>query len=145
MQASETFTSETHYKWSPRDLTSWCKNLGNYKINNFESIIHVSFLNLLTTSESIIFFDMHYIYDYLFLKLLFQVIYEEAVCIFRDRLVSDDDRRIFDLISLKFLGSNSMLEHYFMPVINQRGIFRELIDRENWTLLINKIINQCSE
>lgn len=72
-----------------------------------------------------------------------QAIFAEAIAIFRDRLMIDEERDKFNVISRNYLKSNANESVYFVPKLKANGIYLETMDYNQWSQKIQKLVNQC--
>lgn len=63
--------------------------------------------------------------------------------IFRDRLVIDEEKVTFNIISRKFLKSNNNEGLYFYSKLKADGVYLEALDHRDWYQCTQKLINQC--
>ncbi|XP_041973347.1 cytoplasmic dynein 2 heavy chain 1 isoform X2 [Aricia agestis] len=65
----------------------------------------------------------------------------EANMIFRERLITDDEKIQYKSIAEKYLKCGS--EVYFMPKLRSDGVYLEAMDYDEWCRNAGKLINQC--
>ncbi|XP_063823749.1 cytoplasmic dynein 2 heavy chain 1-like [Ostrinia nubilalis] len=70
-------------------------------------------------------------------------IQEEANSIFRDRLVTDEEKGRYNAISRNFLKTNTKDTIYFAPKLKADGIYMEAMEYNDWYQRTQKLINQC--
>ncbi|XP_028177728.1 cytoplasmic dynein 2 heavy chain 1-like isoform X2 [Ostrinia furnacalis] len=110
-EVTETFYSQTHYKWNADHLRQWCENVRWYSPANSTDLI--------------------------------MGIQEEANSIFRDRLVTDEEKGRYNAISRNFLKTNTKDTIYFAPKLKADGIYMEAMEYNDWYQRTQKLINQC--
>ncbi|KAM3968298.1 LOW QUALITY PROTEIN: dynein cytoplasmic heavy chain beethoven [Aphomia sociella] len=67
----------------------------------------------------------------------------EADAIFRDRLVTDEEKTLLSTISRKYLKRNSNEKLYFAVKLRGDGVYMEMVDQTEWYQRTQKLINQC--
>ncbi|KAL0883823.1 hypothetical protein ABMA27_015910 [Loxostege sticticalis] len=110
-EVTETFYSQSHYKWNADHLRQWCENVKWYSPANSTELI--------------------------------MGIQDEANAIFRDRLVTDDEKGRFNAIAKQYLKSNSNATVYYVPKLKSDGIYMEAMEYNDWCQRTQKLINQC--
>ncbi|XP_052751641.1 cytoplasmic dynein 2 heavy chain 1 isoform X2 [Galleria mellonella] len=67
----------------------------------------------------------------------------EADAIFRDRLVTDEEKNQFTTISRKYLKTQTNDKPYFTAKLRSDGVYMEMVDKKEWYQWTQKLINQC--
>ncbi|KAJ8726931.1 hypothetical protein PYW08_015328 [Mythimna loreyi] len=109
-EVTESFYSQTHYKWNASHLKMLCENVKWYTPTNTEQLV--------------------------------MAISAEANLIFRERLISDEEKAIFNSISRKHLKMNNE-EMYFACKLRGDGVYLEHTDYNDWHHRTEQLINQC--
>lgn len=64
--------------------------------------------------------------------------------IFKDRLVTEDEKTRYNVISSNFLkGNNNSEGMYFTSKLRGDGVYMEEVDQLDWYQSTQKFINQC--
>ncbi|KAI8440127.1 hypothetical protein MSG28_001532 [Choristoneura fumiferana] len=74
---------------------------------------------------------------------LLQALISEANSIFRDRLVTEEEKANFNLISKKYLKGTQIEGVFFTTKLRSDGVYMEAVDHREWYQTTQKYINQC--
>jgi hypothetical protein len=74
---------------------------------------------------------------------LFQAISAEANIIFKDRLVTDDEKAKYNVVCRNHLKCNTSVNTCYIPKLKGDGVYLEGVEYEEWCLRTQKLINQC--
>ncbi|RVE44280.1 hypothetical protein evm_011075 [Chilo suppressalis] len=74
---------------------------------------------------------------------LITAVYTEANAIFKDRLVSDDEKEIYANIAKTHLKANASENICYAPKLKGDGVYMEPVEYTEWCQRAQKLINQC--